>query len=142
MKTNLLFFTKGKPTEKIWYYDLSDVKVGKKTPLTLKHFEDFASMLAARDDSDRSWTVDLSARRARAASDSQPFRDTAREKSREANRLKDGLSELKRAKPRDEVTITNAEAAIAVLLREAREATKSPLLRLIRYSASTRIWRR
>ena len=43
MKTNLLFFTKGKPTEKIWYYDLSDVKVGKKMPLTLKHFEDFAA---------------------------------------------------------------------------------------------------
>jgi type I restriction enzyme M protein len=34
VKTNLLFFTKGKPTEKIWYYDLSDVKVGKKTPLS------------------------------------------------------------------------------------------------------------
>ena len=32
VKTNLLFFTKGKPTEKIWYYDLSDIKVGKKTP--------------------------------------------------------------------------------------------------------------
>jgi hypothetical protein len=30
VKTNLLFFTEGKPTEKIWYYALSDVKVGKK----------------------------------------------------------------------------------------------------------------
>jgi hypothetical protein len=38
VKTNLLFFTKGKKTEKIWYYDLSHVKVGKKTPLTLAHF--------------------------------------------------------------------------------------------------------
>lgn len=38
VKTNLLFFTKGKKTEKIWYYDLSQVKVGKKTPLTLAHF--------------------------------------------------------------------------------------------------------
>lgn len=38
VKTNLLFFTKGKKTEKIWYYDLSYVKVGKKTPLTLAHF--------------------------------------------------------------------------------------------------------
>ena len=35
VKTNLLFFTKGKPTERIWYYDLSDIKVGKKSPLTL-----------------------------------------------------------------------------------------------------------
>ncbi|MDO9220494.1 MAG: hypothetical protein Q7T90_05645, partial [Thiobacillus sp.] len=38
VKTNLLFFTKGRKTEKTWYYDLSYVKVGKKTPLTLAHF--------------------------------------------------------------------------------------------------------
>jgi len=38
VKTNLMFFTKGKKTERIWYYDLSWVKVGKKTPLTLAHF--------------------------------------------------------------------------------------------------------
>lgn len=38
VKTNLLFFTKGRKTERIWYYDLSHVKVGKKTPLTLAHF--------------------------------------------------------------------------------------------------------
>jgi len=38
VKTNLLFFTKGKTTQKIWFYDLSHVKVGKKTPLTLAHF--------------------------------------------------------------------------------------------------------
>lgn len=38
VKTNLLFFTKGKKTEKIWYYDLSHIKVGKKTPMTLSLF--------------------------------------------------------------------------------------------------------
>ena len=34
VKANLLFFTKGNPTEHIWYYDLSDIKVRKKSPLT------------------------------------------------------------------------------------------------------------
>ena len=38
VKTNLLFFTRGRKTEHIWYYDLSHVKVGKKTPMTLAHF--------------------------------------------------------------------------------------------------------
>jgi len=38
VKTNLLFFTKGQKTSQTWYYDLSGVKVGKKTPLTLAHF--------------------------------------------------------------------------------------------------------
>ena len=38
VKTNLLFFTKGKKTSKIWYYDLSQIKVGKKSPMTLALF--------------------------------------------------------------------------------------------------------
>jgi type I restriction enzyme M protein len=57
VKANLLFFTKGKPTERIWYYDLSDIKVGKKTPLTMANFEDFLKLLPTRSDSERSWTV-------------------------------------------------------------------------------------
>jgi type I restriction enzyme M protein len=57
VKTNLLFFTKGKPTEKIWYYDLSDIKVGKKTPITADKFEEFFQLLSSRADSARSWTV-------------------------------------------------------------------------------------
>ena len=56
-KTDLLFFTKGEPTERIWYYDLSDLKVGKKTPLTLDKFKEFFHRLPERADSDRSWTV-------------------------------------------------------------------------------------
>ena len=57
VKTNLLFFTKGKPTEQIWYYDLSDIKVGKKKPFTLDKFEDFFRLLPSRGHSERSWTV-------------------------------------------------------------------------------------
>ena len=57
VKTNLVFFTKGNPTERIWYYDLSDLKVNKKNPLTLEHFADFLKLLPTKADSDRSWTV-------------------------------------------------------------------------------------
>ena len=57
VKTNLLFFTKGTRTEHIWYYDLSDIKVGKKTPFTLDRFADFFALLSSRADSQRSWTV-------------------------------------------------------------------------------------
>ena len=55
VKTNLLFFTKGKPTEKIWYYELKpppwkDRRTGKMRPgtrftvgypLTIDHFAEF-----------------------------------------------------------------------------------------------------
>ena len=57
VKTNLFFFTKGKPTEKIWYYDLSDIKVGKKTPFMAARFEEFFKLLPTRADSDKSWTI-------------------------------------------------------------------------------------
>ena len=58
VKTNLLFFNKGQPTKKIWYYDLSDVKVGKRTPFTIDRFDEFFRLLPKRADSERSWTVD------------------------------------------------------------------------------------
>lgn len=76
VKTNLLFFTKGRKTERIWYYDLSWVKVGKKTPLTLAHFgfdqdggvlADEALPAALRDE----WDADE-------ASAGQPFPSYAR----------------------------------------------------------------
>ena len=62
-KTNLLFFTKGKPTEKIWYYDLSSIKVLKKSPFTLDKFDDFFKRLSSDNEEDkiseRSWYVDI-----------------------------------------------------------------------------------
>ncbi|MBI3249673.1 MAG: N-6 DNA methylase [Deltaproteobacteria bacterium] len=57
VKTNMVFFTKGQTTEKIWYYDLSDIKVGKKSPLTRNHFDEFFRLLPTRAGSDHSWTV-------------------------------------------------------------------------------------
>jgi type I restriction enzyme M protein len=61
VKTNLLFFTRGGPTERVWYYDLSDVKVGKKTPLTMGSFEELFRLLPERAESARSWTVERAA---------------------------------------------------------------------------------
>ena len=60
VKTNLLFFTKGKSAEKVWYYDLSDVKVTKRKPLLLSHFDEFFQLLPDRADSEHSWTVSRS----------------------------------------------------------------------------------
>jgi len=56
-KTNLLFFTKGQETKDVWYYDLSDLHMTKKQPLTLEHFEEFFKLLPERASSERSWRV-------------------------------------------------------------------------------------
>lgn len=57
VKTNLLFFNKGSHTEKIWYYDLSDLKVAKRKPLRASHFDEFFKLLPLRGESENSWTV-------------------------------------------------------------------------------------
>ena len=67
VKTNLLFINKGQPTKKVWYYDLSDVKVGKRTPFTIDRFDEFFRLLPKRADSERSWTVDFVRRKQQAA---------------------------------------------------------------------------
>ena len=62
-KTNLLFFTKGKRTEKVWYYDMSHIKVLKRSPFTLDKFNDFFTRLFSNNEkdkiSDKSWYVDI-----------------------------------------------------------------------------------
>jgi type I restriction enzyme M protein len=54
-KTNLLFFTKGEPTKQIWYYDLSDLNITKKQPLSFDQFEEFFKLLPGWETSERSW---------------------------------------------------------------------------------------
>jgi type I restriction enzyme M protein len=120
VKTNLVFFTKGHPTRKIWYYDLTDVKVRKKTPLTLKHFEDFLRLLPTRADGELSWTVDMDERKRVAAEEAQPVKDQSTAKGREAGQWSQRVADLKKAKPRDDQAIEAAQAMVKELSREAR----------------------
>jgi len=121
VKTNLLFFTKGRPTKKIWYYDLSDLKVRKKSPLTLAHFEEFFKLLPKKADSERSWTVDLDERKRRAAEEARPLKEQAAARTQETEQWKRRLEELRKTARRDEAAIAEAEAKLAELTREARE---------------------
>lgn len=122
VKTNLLFFTRGEPTRSIWYYDLADVKVTKRKPLTLAHFNSFYECLDKRADSDSSWTVDLDARKREAAEQAKPLRGRAREKSQQAARWKERLAELKKPprKQRDDPAIADADEQIKSLNKQAR----------------------
>jgi type I restriction enzyme M protein len=117
VKTNLLFFTKGDHTEKIWYYDLSDIKVGKKTPLTLKNFEEFFRLLPERADGEHSWTINVTERRAEAKRQSDPLRARAAPFNEQANAVREQIKALKKVKPLD-------EAKLAALTAEATELSK------------------
>ena len=58
VKTNILFFEKGTRTERVWYYDLSDIKVNKSNPFTINKLDEFFELLPTKGDSERSWTVE------------------------------------------------------------------------------------
>lgn len=58
VKTVVLFFTKGVPTENIWYYQL-DKHFTKTKPLTEKDLQDFVEKFSTREDSECSWTVNI-----------------------------------------------------------------------------------
>jgi type I restriction enzyme M protein len=122
VKTNLLFFTKGRPTEKIWYYDLSDIKVGKKTPFTLDKFEDFFRLLPKSADSERSWTVDIVARRQEAKRQADPLREKAQSLTAQATELRAKIRELKKQNTKDaKAKIDELTITVSTLEAEARE---------------------
>lgn len=122
VKTNLVFFKKGKPTERIWYFDLSDVKVGKKSPITLRNFEEFFKLLPKRGDSQQSWTVDFAARQQKALEEARPHRDTAADLAAQAKTLADEIREKKKPKHPDKPALAAIEEKAKALDREAREA--------------------
>lgn len=121
VKTNLLFFTKGKPTEKIWYYDLSDIKIGKKSPLTLDKFDEFFRLLPERGDSERSWTIDFSARREKARRESEPFKLKVKQLENEAYELREKGKQLKLQSPQNKEEIKGLLDKIATVEAEAKE---------------------
>ena len=59
VKTVVLFFEKGAPTRKIWFYKLDAGRTfGKTSALNDADLEDFVSLQADFEDSDNSWSVD------------------------------------------------------------------------------------
>lgn len=117
VKTNLLFFSKGEPTTEIWYYDLSDIKVTKRNPLTSKHFEDFFKRMPKREESEKSWTVDLPQRKKDALKESAPLHKQAESKSRKADAIKVQLMAMTKGK--DDYKVLEMQEG--ELRRDARE---------------------
>ena len=59
VKTVVLFFEKGAPTRKIWYYKSNLTQtLGKTNPLTDEHLNDFVALQAKFAESENSWTVE------------------------------------------------------------------------------------
>lgn len=59
VKTVVLFFEKGAPTRKVWYYQLDPGRnMGKTNPLNDNDLAEFVALQKSFADSDKSWSVD------------------------------------------------------------------------------------
>ncbi|MFY0689801.1 MAG: N-6 DNA methylase [Cyclobacteriaceae bacterium] len=58
VKTVTLFFEKGEPTKKIWYYQLDPGRnMGKTNPLNDKDMEDFITLSKSKGETEKSWNL-------------------------------------------------------------------------------------
>jgi type I restriction enzyme M protein len=121
VKTDLLFFTKGKQTKKIWYYDLSHLKIRKKIPLATEHFEEFFKLLPKREDSKYSWTVDIVKLNKEAKEKAEPLKKKAHELQQQAAQWKEKIQTLKKDKFAPRTDIEEAEQQFKNLTKESRE---------------------
>ena len=56
----MLFFNKGTPTKKVWYYQLNVGRnMGKTNPLNQKDMTEFVQMSKTHEASDNSWVIDI-----------------------------------------------------------------------------------
>ena len=61
VKTVVLFFDKGTPTKKIWYYQLNPGRnLGKTNALNEDDLADFLALQKTKTDSENSWSIDVS----------------------------------------------------------------------------------
>jgi type I restriction enzyme M protein len=58
VKTVVLFFEKGAPTKKVWFYSLNlDRNLGKTNPLSEKDLAEFVRLQKSKGESENSWSV-------------------------------------------------------------------------------------
>jgi len=56
----VLFFEKGKPTKKVWYYQLDPGRnMGKTNPLNDEDLAEFLKLQKTKKDSDKSWSREV-----------------------------------------------------------------------------------
>ena len=102
MKTVVLFFEKGAPTRKIWYYQLDPGRnLGKTNPLNDDDLAEFVELQKTNADSPKSWSMD-------AKSIEQATFDLSGE---EPERRRGALLTAVRLRSSDEIAALDAESA-------------------------------
>ncbi len=117
IKTNLLFFTKGKPTETIWFYEHlyppGYKSYSKTKPLRLEEFDaektwwgKESNNFADRVETEQAWKIDFKAIKQEAEAKAQPHWDKAESLKNEASSLGTQIKDLRESiKGEKQVTV-------------------------------------
>lgn len=106
IKTNLLFFTKGQPTDTVWYYEHPYPEgyknYSKTRPMRVDEFKteqawwgNEADGFASRVENEFAWKVDFKSIKADAETRAQPHRDKETDYKQQASRLESDVKQLK-----------------------------------------------
>lgn len=120
VKTNIFIFTKGRPTQTIWYYDLAHLNITKRNPLTMGEFAEFLRLYPSRGDSEYSWTVDIEARKNAARREAQPHYDEARKLESEAAGKRKRMAHLRQSGGGRSDEYRELQTAADTLTKDAR----------------------
>jgi type I restriction enzyme M protein len=129
IKSNLLFFTKGQPTETIWYYEhpypAGYKSYSKTKPIRLEEFEaekawwgNEATGFAERVENEFAWRVDFKAKKEEALNRAQPLWQSAEQCGNQAYALENQLKVV-----RD--VLKTVEAAKRLELEQQIEALRA-----------------
>ncbi len=117
IKTNLLFFTKGKPTETIWFYEHpyppGYKSYSKTKPLRLEEFDaekawwgKESNNFADRMENEQAWKIDFKTIKEEAEAKAQPHWDKAESLKNEASALGTQIKDLRESLKREkQVTV-------------------------------------
>jgi len=141
IKTNLLFFTKGKPTDTIWFYEHHyppGVKSYSKTkPLRLEELQPIADWwgkesdgFAARKETEQAWKIDFKQLKIAADARAKPFWDKAESLNNQASKLANQIRDLRdtikgekkeSVREKVETKITQLNEQIETLRQQAKD---------------------
>jgi len=141
IKTNLLFFTKGKPTDTIWFYEhrypAGVTSYSKTKPLRIEELQPIADWwgkesdgYAARVESEVAWKVDFKTLKGNAEAKAKPHADKAEALNNEAAALANKIKDLresmkgekaKTARDKVEAQVTALTGHIEELRQQAKE---------------------
>ena len=123
VKTSILFFEKGRPTEKIWYFDLADMKVGKKQPYSRDRARalGFFDLVKTLGEEERSWTVDFPTKRKAAEKEAETLLSTAEPARKRVGETREQIAAEKKKEKPDDVQLAALTETLKAAEREVRD---------------------